>query len=181
MKNLSRTIIIIIITFFYFQNCKKNNSLRIENERESGSTITIRNFTRDSFNTKGVLVWKIRSEEAFVYLKENKSIFYKLDFDQFEKGKIKSELKSDRGEINHQTKKLTLNGNIHLITDDKKHLKTEELNYDLNEEKLNTDKEVLILMKGTTIRGLGLEADKGLNSIKILKPIGNSTENPVNK
>lgn len=177
----NRTFIICILASLFFQNCKKNNSLRIENERESGSTITIRNFTRDSFNTKGDLVWKIKSEEAFVYLKENKSIFYKLDFDQFEKGKIKSELKSDRGEINHQTKKLHLNGNIHLITDDKKHLKTEELNYDLNEEKLNTDKEVLILMKGTTIRGLGLEADKGLNSIKILKPIGNSTENPVIK
>lgn len=167
--------------FIIFYSCKKNNSLRVENEKESGSTISLRNFKRDAFNDKGKLLWVLKSEEAFVYVKENKSIFYKLDFDEYKEGKISSELKSDRGMIDQKEKKLILTGNIILTTSDKKILKTEELFYDLNEEKLSTEKEVQIIMKGTSIRGIGLSADKGLNSISIFKPIGTSSDNPISK
>lgn len=170
-----------LILVLIFSFCKKNNSIRIENEKESGSTISLRNFKRDAFDAKGKLLWILKSEEAFVYVKENKSIFYKLDFDEYKDGKISSELKSDRGEIDQKEKKLTLKGNIILTTADKKVLLTEELFYDLNEEKLHTDKEVKILMKGTSIRGIGLSADKGLNSISIFKPIGTSSDNPISK
>ena len=161
--------------------CKKENSLRIENERESGSTVSLRNFKRDAFNEKGELIWILKAKEAFVYANTNKSIFYGLDFDQYDKGKVNSRLKSDRGEIDQKEKKLVLSGNIDLITDDSKHLKAEELTYDLESEQLNTDKPVTILMKGTTIRGVGLEADKGLNKVKILKPAGVSSDNPLEK
>ena len=105
--------------------CKKENSLRIENERESGSTVSLRNFKRDAFNEKGELIWILKAKEAFVYANTNKSIFYGLDFDQYDKGKVNSRLKSDRGEIDQKEKKLVLSGNIDLITDDSKHLKAE--------------------------------------------------------
>jgi LPS export ABC transporter protein LptC len=162
-------------------NCKKENSLRIENERESGSTISLRNFTRDAFNEKGDLIWKLKAEEAFVYVNDNKSIFYGLDFDQYEQGKVKSKLTGDRAEINQKEKTLVVNGNIDLIAEDSRHLKAEELFYDLEKETLHTDKPVTIIMKGTTIRGVGMEADKGLNKVKILKPDGVSSDNPLEK
>jgi LPS export ABC transporter protein LptC len=177
---MNKFILLYLFSILIFE-CKKVQSLRIENEKESGSTITLRNFKRDGFNEKGELQWKLNAEEAFVYVKENKSIFYKVDFDQYDKGKIKSEVKSDRAEIDQGNKKLTLFGNVDLLTEDKKHLQTEELQYDLNDEKLFTNKEVKIQLKGTTIEGEGLEADKGLNSIKILKPKAVSSENPLEK
>ncbi|HNN80163.1 MAG TPA: LPS export ABC transporter periplasmic protein LptC, partial [Leptospiraceae bacterium] len=66
-----------------------------------------------------------------------------------------------------------------LIAEDSRHLKAEELFYDLEKETLNTDKPVTIIMKGTTINGIGMEADKGLNKVKILKPAGVSSDNPL--
>ena len=36
-------------------------------------------------------------------------------------------------------------------------------------------------MKGTTIHGIGMEADNGLNKVKILKPAGVSSDNPLEK
>ena len=162
-------------------NCKKENSLRIENERESGSTISLRNFTRDAFNEKGDLIWKLKAQEAFVYVNDNKSIFYGSDFDQYEKGIVKSKLTGDRAEIDQKAKTLVVNGNIDLITEDSRHLKAEELTYNLESETLNTDKPVTIIMKGTTIHGIGMEADKGLNKVKILKPAGVSSDNPLEK
>jgi LPS export ABC transporter protein LptC len=174
-------LLLLLLLLSMLSECKKNNSLRIENERESGSTISLRNFTRDAFNDKGELLWKLKAKEAFVYVVENKSIFYGLDFDQYEKGKVTSKLTGDRGEINQKDKKLVVNGNIDLIAEDARHLKAEELIYDLDSETLNTDKPVTIIMKGTTIKGIGLEADKGLNKVKILKPAGVSSDNPLEK
>ena len=169
----NKYLILFSLILIFNVGCKKENSLRIENERESGSTVSLRNFKRDAFNEKGELIWILKAKEAFVYANTNKSIFYGLDFDQYDKGKVNSRLKSDRGEIDQKEKKLVLSGNIDLITDD--------LTYDLESEQLNTDKPVTILMKGTTIRGVGLEADKGLNKVKILKPAGVSSDNPLEK
>lgn len=115
---------------------QKENSLRIENERESGSTISLRNFTRDAFNEKGDLIWKLKAQEAFVYVNDNKSIFYGLDFDQYEKGIVKSKLTGDRAEIDQKAKTLVVNGNIDLITEDSRHLKAEELTYNLKAKRL---------------------------------------------
>ncbi len=173
--------LIFLLFIFVVYDCKKENSLRIENERESGSTISLRNFTRDAFNEKGDLIWKLKAKEAFVFVNDNKSIFYGLDFDQYEKGKVKSKLTGDRAEIDQKLKTLVVNGNIDLITEDSRHLKAEELIYDLEKETLNTDKPVTIIMKGTTIKGIGMEADKGLNKVKILKPAGVSSDNPLEK
>ncbi len=146
MKKYKSYLSLLAILFAF--DCKKENSMRIENERESGSTISLRNFTRDAFNEKGI---------------------------------VKSKLTGDRAEIDQKAKTLLVNGNIDLITEDSRHLKAEKLIYDLKKETLNTDKPVTIIMKGTTIKGIGMEADKGLNKVKILKPAGVSSDNPLEK
>lgn len=178
---MKKYLAILLFLILVLPECKKKNSLRVENEQESGSTISLRKFSRDAFNEKGELIWKLKAEEAFVFVAENKSIFYGLDFDQYDKGVVKSKLKGDRAKLDQKERKLVVNGNIDLIAEDSRHLKAEELIYDLDDETLNTDKPVTIIMKGTTIKGIGLEADKGLNKIKILKPAGVSSDNPLDK
>ena len=110
--------LIFLLFIFVVYDCKKENSLRIENERESGSTISLRNFTRDAFNEKGDLIWKLKAKEAFVFVNDNKSIFYGLDFDQYEKGIVKSKLTGDRAEIDQKAKTLLVNGNITIVDKD---------------------------------------------------------------
>ncbi|MBE7411302.1 MAG: LPS export ABC transporter periplasmic protein LptC [Leptospiraceae bacterium] len=165
-----------------FSLCKKDKGIKIESERESGSTISLRNFTRDSFDKDGVKISKLTAEESFIFFDENRTVFYSLVFDQFKDGKFESSLKGDRGEVNHTTKKLNVNGNIVLNTVDHKRLEAEELLYDIDEQTLVSDKSVIVNSRGTTIRGIGLRADKNLNKVTILKPTAISKEgNPLEK
>lgn len=97
MKNRSNNRILIFLIsvvcgFFLitFVNCKKVNYERVEKERESGSSISIRNFKREAYDSSGQLQWELRANESFVYVNENKTTFYDIDFDQYEGGKFKS-------------------------------------------------------------------------------------------
>jgi LPS export ABC transporter protein LptC len=184
--NLRRKIFLIFCFLFLSiinTNCNKNTALRIDKEKESGSQISLRKFSRISYNEEGKKQWKLNADESFIYPKEDKTIFYGLDFNQYDGGKLTSELSSDRGEVNHTTKKLNLNGNIFLITPDRKSLKTQTLEYDINTEELTTDDDVKIYSSGTFIAGKGLRAKKALNQFTVLKPtaITQGGENPFKK
>ncbi|WP_078123694.1 LPS export ABC transporter periplasmic protein LptC [Leptospira alexanderi] len=156
-----------IVTFFY---CKKVNYERVEKEKESGSSVSIRNFKREAYDASGQLQWELRAEESYVYVNENKTIFYNIDFDQYENGKFKSKLLAEKGEINHKTRLMLLEGNIFLRTDDNKTLVAKVMEYNMDTKKLVSDSEVTVSADGTTIRGIGLRADKDLNKFTILKP-----------
>lgn len=163
--------------------CKKNNTLRIDSERESGSQISLRNFVRTSYQIDGKKEWVLKAEESFIFPKEDRTIFYNLNFTQFENDKVSSKLTGKRGEVNNTTKILTLEGDIFLITPDQKSLKTESLTYSIDKEELTTDDEVLIYSSGTTIAGKGLRAKKALNEFTVIKPsaITRGGENPFKK
>jgi LPS export ABC transporter protein LptC len=132
--------------------------------------VSIRNFTRISYKSDGSLEWTLDAGESFVYPVEDRTILYDLIFRQFEEGKLKSSLEGKRGEVNHTNKELIIKGSIHLVTEDKKELFTEELNYNLETKELKSDTDVKILSGGTIIEGRGLRAEKELNRFTILKP-----------
>ncbi|TGL92976.1 LPS export ABC transporter periplasmic protein LptC [Leptospira barantonii] len=174
-NNLSRLRIFflsVVCAFFAFSffDCKKVNYERVEKERESGSSVSIRNFKREAYDENGQLQWELRAEESYVYVNENKTIFYNIDFDQYEGGKFKSKLLSEKGEINHKTRLMILEGKIFLRTEDNKTLTAKAMEYNMDTKKLVSDSEVTVSADGTTIRGIGLRADKDLNKFTILKP-----------
>ncbi|EMO47403.1 LPS export ABC transporter periplasmic protein LptC [Leptospira santarosai] len=162
----------VVCVFFVFASsyCKKVNYERVEKERESGSSISIRNFKREAYDANGQLQWELRAEESYVYVNENKTIFYNIDFDQYEGGKFKSKLLAEKGEINHKTRLMLLEGKIFLRTDDNKTLVAKAMEYNMDTKKLVSDSEVTVNADGTTIRGIGLRADKDLNKFTILRP-----------
>ncbi|RHX78965.1 LPS export ABC transporter periplasmic protein LptC [Leptospira yasudae] len=151
-------------------NCKKVNYERVEKERESGANVSIRNFKREAYDAQGQLQWELRAEESYVYVNDNKTIFYNIDFDQYEGGKFKSKLLAEKGEINHKTRLMILEGKIFLRTEDNKTLIAKAMEYNMDTKKLVSDSEVTVSADGTTIRGIGLRADKDLNKFTILKP-----------
>lgn len=153
-----------------FVVCKKTNYERVEKERETGASISIRNFKREAYDQDGKLQWELRAQESFVYVNENKTIFYNIDFDQFENGKFKSKLLGEKGEINHKTRLMKLEGKIFLRTDDNKILTAKQIEYNMDTKKLESNSEVTVSSDGTTIHGVGLRADKDLNKFTILKP-----------
>ncbi|TGK23489.1 LPS export ABC transporter periplasmic protein LptC [Leptospira yasudae] len=151
-------------------SCKKVNYERVEKERESGANVSIRNFKREAYDAQGQLQWELRAEESYVYVNDNKTIFYNIDFDQYEGGKFKSKLLAEKGEINHKTRLMILEGKIFLRTEDNKTLIAKAMEYNMDTKKLVSDSEVTVSADGTTIRGIGLRADKDLNKFTILKP-----------
>ncbi|MCC5816321.1 MAG: LPS export ABC transporter periplasmic protein LptC [Leptospira sp.] len=163
--------------------CKDEDIERIDSDKESGSQIALRTFTRVKYSEEGVLEWKLNAKESYVFPEEDRTVFYEMKFLQYENGKLSSELESDWGEINHTTKKLELKGNIFMVTPDKKSLKTEYLNYDLETEELTTDAEVAIFSAGTYIEGKGLRAQRDLNTYTIIKPsaVTRGGQNPFQK
>ncbi|MCC6274448.1 MAG: LPS export ABC transporter periplasmic protein LptC [Leptospiraceae bacterium] len=182
MKFFASRIWLFLVLVLIFHFCKKDKGIKIEKERESGSTISLRNFTRDSFDKDGVMVSKLKAEESFVFFEENRTVFYSLIFDQYENGKFDSSLKGDRGEVNHTTKKLNVKGNIVLDTVDRKRLEAEELLYNIDDQTLVSEKPVTVNSNGTVIHGIGLRADKNLNKVTILRPTAISREgNPLEK
>ncbi|TGK83805.1 LPS export ABC transporter periplasmic protein LptC [Leptospira montravelensis] len=151
-------------------HCKDKEYLRIELEKESGSMISMRNFSRSSYKETGELEWKLKGAESYIFPKENKTIVYGFEFKQFEKGNATSAMTGDRGEINHSTKTVVLNGKVKLKTNDGKYIESESLTYNLDEKTLSSEEDVLVYSDGTTIRGKGLRADKSLNKFTIIHP-----------
>ncbi|TGL57397.1 LPS export ABC transporter periplasmic protein LptC [Leptospira ognonensis] len=161
---------LVLILILVFLNCKDKKYLRIDDEKESGSMISMRDFSRLSYTKDGVLEWKLLGKESYIYPTDNRTVVYGFEFYQYDGGKYKSYLTGKRGEINHSTKSVLLEGEVNLKTEDGKILKSENLNYNLDEKTLSTDSEVVIYSDGTTIRGKGLRADKGLNKYTVLRP-----------
>ncbi|PJZ45703.1 LPS export ABC transporter periplasmic protein LptC [Leptospira brenneri] len=162
------------LVFFMFLlaivSCKDKEYLRIEVEKESGSMVSMRNFSRSSYKESGELEWKLKGDESYIFPKENKTIVYGFEFKQLEKGNVTSAMTGDRGEINHSTKTVVLNGKVKLKTNDGKYIESESLTYNLEEKTLSSEDDVLVYSDGTTIRGKGLRADKSLNKFTIIQP-----------
>ncbi len=161
---------LIMISMVFVLGCQDRKYLRIDTEKESGSMVSMRNFSRIFYNQEGKLEWKLKGKESYIYPTDNRTIVYGFEFYQYENGKYKSYLTGARGEINHSTKTVVLEGDVNLKTEDGNLLKSETLNYNLDDKTLSTDSEVLIYSDGTTIRGKGLRADRGLNKYTVLKP-----------
>ncbi len=162
--------ILFLISFFHLIDCKKENATKVSGSTEVGSTITLRNFSRDAFDLEGNLKWKLFAKETFFFVKESKTILYDVFVEQYEKGKVTASIKADKGEILQKDGLMKVYGNILLKTHDGKILEGEELLYNTQDETIQSDKRIKIISQGTIIRGVGLEADKGLDKYKILKP-----------
>lgn len=164
-------------------SCKKDEVERIESDLESGSQVALRHFTRTTYKEDGTMEWKLIARQSYTFAEEDRTIFYDMKFFQYEKGKVTSELTSDWGEINHTTRLLVLKGNIFLVTPDRKSLKANVLDYNLDTEELSSEGDVSIYTSGTSIQGKGLRAKRDLNQYTIIKPtaITHGGENPFKK
>ena len=174
----------LIIIFIIFIHCKKDSTIRVDEvEKEHGSTITIKNFQRTAIDSKGNLLWKLNAEETYYFKKNDRSILYNIQVEQYENGKIKSKIKADKGEILKKENLIKAFGNIYMKSTDGKILEAEEIEMNTETNTLSSDKKVLIKSAGTVIRGVGLIADNSLNKYKILKPEGITSggSNPLEK
>lgn len=171
--------IFLIIFLGLLIGCKKVKPVRIVDSQESGSSIAFRDFIRRAFDKNGIIKWQLDAKRAFIYIKENKTVVYGVIFKQFDKGVYKSTITGKKAIIDHGNKNAHLEGNIVVESTEKRILKAEVLDYDLEEGLLNSEGDVEILSEGLKITGKGFRADKNLKKYTILKPTGITQGNPL--
>lgn len=169
-----------ILYFLSFGFCKKIPTTKVQTDTLEGSTIAIRDYLRYAYDNEGKLKWKLKASETYYFQKEAKTILLNIYAEQYEDKKIKAKLWAKKGEILQDSNLLKIEGEIKIITNDGKTILAEELVFNTDEQILRSEKNVTIQTKGTTIQGVGLEADKNIDKYKILKPKGISVgENPL--
>ncbi len=172
--------LIFLLTFLLFSCSKKIHTTKVEQDKIVGSTIRLKDYLRYAYDNEGNLKWKLEAKETYYFQKESKTILLNVYAEQYENKKIKARLYAKKGEILQSENLMKLEGEIQILTSDGKVLETEELTYNTEEQILRSTQKVKIKTKGTTIYGIGFEADRNIDKYKILKPSGVSVgENPL--
>ena len=97
------------------------------------------------------------------------TIAYDLDVNIFDSSKhITTEITGDSGIISDNEHTIKIYGNVELVTENGTTLETDYLWWDYRTDRIKSDAFVKVTRGDDVVTGWGLDADKRLNSIKIL-------------
>jgi LPS export ABC transporter protein LptC len=97
---------------------------------------------------------------------------YDLKIDLFDdQGKVISQVVGDSGLIRESTEDLHMYGHVVVKTDNDSRLETDSLYFDPQTDSIYTDEFVRISRPGDTLTGWGLQADRALNGLRILRQV----------
>ena len=124
---------------------------------------------------KGNITAKIKSE---ILKKNNQSfqleLYNNVNVNLFDESfQQKSLIKSESAMVNEKENKIKAYGNVEVISDDGKVLKTDSLSWDNNSDRIYTDANLEFITSNTdTLYGTGFESNIDLTDWNILKPKG---------
>ncbi|WP_428897843.1 LPS export ABC transporter protein LptC [Parelusimicrobium proximum] len=161
----SLALILIFLTVFALGCKKSKDSATIEEENmQIAKNITI-------YEAKhGLNTWILTTEKAVFEEKKQEASLIKPAL-VFKEGDFpSSEIKGNTGYINLEKHIITISGNV--VGESKKEsvtIRTSELNYNLEEKKIWTDKKFRLIRNGVTINAQGFKANGDLSEIEIFK------------
>lgn len=102
---------------------------------------------------------------------------YRLDIDLFDSsGQAGTHIVADSGVIRENSNIMNLFGHVVVTTSDSTRMDTDYLRWNPGTNRIQTDAFVKITKKGDVITGWGMEADRELSRIKILRQVSGSME-----
>lgn len=120
---------------------------------------------------------EIQAERIRKFESRDSTMGYVLDINMFDTtGKLISSLVSDSGLIRESTEDLHAYGHVVVVTEDSAKLETDSLYFDPETNLIHTDLFVKITRSGDTLTGYGLEADRQLNGLKILRGVSGTLD-----
>ena len=167
--------LLLIITIFAFVlGCSQDN----QNTNNDIPTDTLNLPDSESFDATIHLYNKDRQTAEIIashikkYQVEDSTIAYDLNVNVFDTTRhVTTEISGDSGVIRDETHTIQIYGNVDLITENGTRLETEYLWWDYRTDQIRSDTFVKITRDGSVLTGWKLEADKKLNSIKILERV----------
>lgn len=126
-----------------------------------------------------IVTTEIKAELIHKFDELDSTMGYVLDIDVFDSsGNVVSTIVGDSGVIREHDNSLHLFGNVVVLTDDSTRLETDNLRWDPDRDKIETEAFVKIRQDGDIITGWGLESDRSLTRIKILKQVSGTLKEP---
>ena len=147
-------------------SCAESYRTVFEENRETGESIRLYKFERQSVDESGRTLWDMKAEEAYIFRKddtETKIVAYNFHFIQFSTttGKIQTDLQAGRGEIDNEGNKVFLSGGVVFKETPTKYGETSSMEYDMGTKIISSNEKVVIYDDGRTTRCLkGIEVDK---------------------
>ena len=127
---------------------------------------------------KALLTTDIKADSIEKYEKQDSTLAWKLDVRFFDStGKKISTLSADSGLVRERTNLMTANGHVVVVSEDSSKLMTEQLLWNAQKNKIETDKFVTLIQHGDTLTGYGLDADQKLNKIRIKNQVSGKLKN----
>jgi LPS export ABC transporter protein LptC len=121
---------------------------------------------------KAIITTDIKADYIEKYEKLDSTLAWKLNVHFFDStGKELSNMVADSGLVRERTNIMIANGHVVVISEDNSKLETEQLLWNAQKNKIETDKFVRIIQNEDTLTGYGLEADQRLKKIKIKKQV----------
>ncbi|RME31255.1 MAG: LPS export ABC transporter periplasmic protein LptC [Candidatus Zixiibacteriota bacterium] len=131
---------------------------------------------------KGAVTTVIHARTINNFENTDSSMGYHLDIDLYNsEGEPSTHVVADSGIIKENTNLLNLYGHVVVDTKDSTRLETDYLRWNPKVNRIQTDAFVKITKKGDVITGWGLDADRELTRIKILRQVSGSVENVSEK
>lgn len=126
-----------------------------------------------------IVTTEIKAELIHKFDVIDSTMGYVLDINVMDSsGSVVSTIVGDSGVIREHDNSLYLFGNVVVLTDDSTKLETDNLRWDPDRNKIETEAFVKITQDGDIITGWGLESDRSLSHIKILKQVSGTLKEP---
>ena len=121
---------------------------------------------------RSIVTAEINAERVRKFESLDSTMGYKLHINLFnDQGEVISRVVGDSGLIRESTEDLHIYGNVVVINDNDSRLETDSLYFDPETDSIYTDEFVRISRPGDTLTGWGLQADRQLRGLRILRQV----------
>jgi len=115
--------------------------------------------------------WVLESDSASVFRDRKRVETERVQVEFFDGDRHVSTLTADRGVLLQATDDLEARGHVQVVADDGAVLRTEVLFWDHQRARIHTDEPVEITRGQDVLRGVGLDADPGLDRVDLRREV----------
>ena len=128
---------------------------------------------------KGDLRWQIDAEQAEVFNREKRTLMRRVKVTMFQKDRVWVAT-GDEGEMQNETRDVTLRGNVEITSDDGLRFTSEDLHWKADAKRLWTEGPVTLVRGQTTITGRSFETEMETEQASILGRVHVVIRDPKN-
>ena len=140
--------------------------LQKNTDRVLGANAVVRKFNASGYS-KREKSWSLVSSEAYMFYESDTTKLFELNLEYYSSGRVVTTVEAEEALLNQTNRNLKIEKNVKVVSKNGRRLYTQELNWNEAEQKLKTNKVVLVVYSDSTrIRCLkGMIADQKLDKL----------------